>query len=205
MTRLLGWTLMTVLAAAIGVYAFVMVLVPGTRGEFVLDMIARSGAGAHLHFVAGGLVLIVGALQFSAALRRRRPRLHRWLGRIYVGGVLAGATAGFYLAFFAFGGIVARLGFGLLAVGWFVTTLLAFVHIRRRQVLEHQRWMTRSYALCLAAVTLRVYLPLFAMAGIPFESAYPVIAWLSWVPNLLVAEWLLQSQLGSRPRQAPAA
>ena len=49
--------------------------------------------------------------------------------------------------------------------------------------------MIRSYALCLAAVMLRVYLPLFGVLGVPFESSYPAISWLCWVPNLIVAEW----------------
>jgi len=57
-------------------------------------------------------------------------------------------------------------------------------------VLAHQRWMIRSLALTFAAVTLRVYLPLSVAVGLPFDVAYPVIAWVCWVPNLLVAECL---------------
>jgi Predicted membrane protein (DUF2306) len=56
--------------------------------------------------------------------------------------------------------------------------------------------MIRSYALCLAAVTLRIYLPPSLMAGIPFEAVYPAIAWFCWVSNLVVAEWfVLRSSL----------
>ena len=44
--------------------------------------------------------------------------------------------------------------------------------------------MLRNFSLSLAAVSLHLYLPLSAVLGIPFESAYPVIAWLCWVPNL---------------------
>jgi hypothetical protein len=39
-------------------------------------------------------------------------------------------------------------------------------------------------------VTLRLYVPVAIVSGAPFESAYPVIAWLSWVPNIVVAEWI---------------
>jgi hypothetical protein len=49
--------------------------------------------------------------------------------------------------------------------------------------------MIRSYALTLAAMMLRLYVPSAVVAGIPFESAYPLISWLCWVPNLIVAEW----------------
>jgi hypothetical protein len=57
--------------------------------------------------------------------------------------------------------------------------------------------MIRSYALTLAAVKLRLYLPLSQVVGIPFADAYQAVAWVCWVPNLVVAEWLvLQRRLG---------
>ena len=49
--------------------------------------------------------------------------------------------------------------------------------------------MIRNFALSLAAVTLRLYLPASAVAGVPFEDFYPAVAWLCWVPNLILAEW----------------
>jgi hypothetical protein len=50
--------------------------------------------------------------------------------------------------------------------------------------------MVRNFALAFAAVTLRLWLPAAVVSGIAFEDAYPVIAWLCWVPNLLAAELL---------------
>ena len=44
------------------------------------------------------------------------------------------------------------------------------------------------------AVTLRIYLPLSQMAGLPFDAAYQTISWLCWVPNLIVAEWIILRQ-----------
>jgi len=52
--------------------------------------------------------------------------------------------------------------------------------------------MVRSYALIFAAVTLRIELPLLTAAFHDFTPAYLVVAWLSWVPNLLVVEWYLR-------------
>ena len=48
-----------------------------------------------------------------------------------------------------------------------------------------------GYALTLAAVTLRVYLPASMALGLDFDRAYAAIAWLCWVPNLLAAQWLI--------------
>jgi hypothetical protein len=54
--------------------------------------------------------------------------------------------------------------------------------------------MVRNFALTFAAVTLRLYLGVFMAAGARFEDVYPLLAWLCWVPNLLLAEWLFNSR-----------
>jgi hypothetical protein len=77
---------------------------------------------------------------------------------------------------------------------WLSSAIRAYRAIRARNTADHQRWVTRNYALTFAAVTLRISLPLAAIVGVPFETAYPVIAWLCWVPNLAVAEWRFQSR-----------
>jgi hypothetical protein len=59
-----------------------------------------------------------------------------------------------------------------------------------RDFKAHRRWMIRSYAMILAAVTLRIELPLLAMWLQGFLPAYNIVAWLCWVPNLFVAEWI---------------
>jgi uncharacterized membrane protein (DUF2068 family) len=110
---------------------------------------------------------------------------------VYLGvGVLVGGVAGLFMSFHAFGGLLSRLGFGLLAIAWLATGILAYRAIRARDVAAHRRWMIRNFSLTFAAVTLRIYLPSSIISGIDFEVAYPVIAWLCWVPNLLLAEFL---------------
>jgi hypothetical protein len=50
--------------------------------------------------------------------------------------------------------------------------------------------MRRSYALAFAAVTLRFYIWMLTVFGhgVAFENNYLIIAFASWIPNLLVAE-----------------
>lgn len=89
---------------------------------------------------------------------------------------------------FAFGALTAKLGFACLALFWIYTGLQAFLAIRQGSVAEHRKWMIRNFSLTFAAVTLRIYIPSSMIAGVPFEAAHPVIAWLCWVPNLMVSE-----------------
>ena len=158
-----------------------------------------------LHVFAAIAALALGPLQFCARLRQGRPRLHRLMGRIYLGvGVLVGGLSGLYVAQFAFGGITARLGFTFLALAWLFTGWNAYAAIRRGDVTAHRAWMTRNFALTFAAVMLRLYLPSAMMSGIAFEAAYPVIAWLCWVPNLVAAEaWLRRPRVARVTRLTP--
>ncbi|MBL9212421.1 MAG: DUF2306 domain-containing protein, partial [Opitutaceae bacterium] len=133
---------------------------------------------------------LLGPAQFLESWRARAPRAHRIAGYLYLGlGVGVGGVAGVLLAPHSFGGFVSHLGFGLLGCLWLFTGLMALLSAKRRRFEEHRTWMIRNFALSLAAVTLRIYLPVSAMAGIPFEQFYPAIAWFCWVPNLIVAEW----------------
>ncbi|MDA1073297.1 MAG: DUF2306 domain-containing protein [Proteobacteria bacterium] len=150
---------------------------------------------AAMHILGGGTVLLIGGFQFLAGMRSRYINLHRWLGRSYLILVAIGGTGGLVLATSADGGLVARFGFGLLAVVWLFSAAKAYAAIRRSDVVSHRAWMTRNYALAFAAVTLRIYLGVFEVLGVEFESSYPVVAWISWVPNLIAVEWFLLSNL----------
>lgn len=143
------------------------------------------------HVGAAPVALLFGALQFVETVRSKWPALHRWLGRIYVAAVMLGGVSGLGLAVNAVGGPVASLGFGLLSVLWMAFTLQGFRMARGRRFVEHRRWMIRSFALTFAAVTLRLYLAGFFAAGIEYAPASIVLGWISWVPNLLVAQWWL--------------
>ncbi len=192
----LGLLSLGVAGYAIAVYGFLplgALVQPEMRVAF-----EAHPAGILAHVFASSVALVLGPGQFSARLRAARPAVHRWMGRLYLGiGVLVGGLAGLYMAFFAFGGPVARAGFACLALAWLYTGARAYGAIRAGDVARHRRWMVRNFALSFAAVTLRLWLPASLLAGLPGEAAYRAIAWLCWVPNLLVAEALLARRRGA--------
>jgi len=146
-----------------------------------------------LHIAGGMGALLAGPFQFSTRLRRRALNFHRWLGRFYLLEVALGSIAGFAMSTVSMQGLPTHLGFGILAVLWFFTGLQAYRMIRRGQIEAHRRWMIRNFALTLAAVTLRLYMPL--MLGIlhwHLRPTYIAVSWLCWVPNLLIAEWMVR-------------
>jgi uncharacterized membrane protein len=183
-----GWWVMTALSLIIASYAIVLFFMPQARPPFLRGRTDMLGLAVPLHFAGGGLALALGAFQLNASLRSRRLQLHRVLGRIYVVSVLIGGVSGLRLAISSQGGMIAHVGFGLLACMWLLTTTGGFLRIRAGDDIKHRAWMIRSYSLTFAAVTLRIYLPLSLAFGMWFDVAYPAIAWLCWVPNIIVAE-----------------
>lgn len=183
------WFVMTILAALIAVLSLRFYLsAEATDGPMGFHLLHSPIAG-YLHFTLSPLALAAGAFQFRKSIRERRPAIHRALGYVYVTSCLLGAISGFVLALYSPSGHIAAVGFALLALGWIATTSAAWHAIRLRRMAEHQRWMIRSYALTFAAVTLRLYLLVAGVIGYGDEPwAYSLIAWICWVPNLLVAE-----------------
>jgi hypothetical protein len=114
--------------------------------------------------------------------------LHKQVGKFYLIAVFLSSIAGIYIGFYATGGIISSLGFISLGIIWFYTTLMAYLHIRNKRIEQHQKMMIYSYAACFAAVTLRIWLPILIMIFGDFNKAYVIVAWLCWVPNLLLAK-----------------
>ena len=207
--RKLSWRLFALLAVVVGLYPL-FYLSAGFRAAGFL-----SGKPAELqqstlylaifytHVVFGGIALLSGWSQFSEKFRLRHLQTHRSVGKLYVVSVLLSSVSGFGIAMFATGGLVSVLGFAGLAIAWFFSNVKAYTSILNRNVQEHQNWMIRNYALSFAAVTLRLWLPFSqAVLHMDFILAYQIIAWMCWLPNLLVATLIINRK---RLRSAAAA
>ena len=151
----------------------------------------------YAHIFGGAVALLTGWPQFRRKWRQANISTHRLLGKIYLTAILIfSAPSGLIIAYFAQGSIPSQFGFSFLAILWWYSSFRAFTEIRSGRIEGHKEWMIRSYALSFAAVTLRIYLPLFTGGfGWDFEPSYQAIAWLCWVPNLIFAEWLISRKL----------
>jgi len=145
------------------------------------------------HVFSAILTLIAGFTQFSTPLRRQYPNLHRYSGWVYAVNVLfVAGPSGLVIGIYANGGWSSQLAFCLLAVLWMIFTGLAIWNIRRGDIPAHRRWMIRSFALTLSAITLRAWKFAIVAAFEPRPmEVYRLVAWLGWVLNLVVAEcWI---------------
>ncbi|MDW3646628.1 MAG: DUF2306 domain-containing protein [Bacteroidia bacterium] len=190
--KTIGWIIFAIFPLFIGLYPLRYLLADGVVGllntknpELLSNLVWKVSFNVHILF--GGIALMIGWIQFHKGFRTKRMKIHRGIGKVYVIAGLLSALGGVWAGYYATGGPIAQIGFMCLGVGWFGTTLKAYLDIRQRKLQDHQQMMIYSYSLCFAAVTLRLWLtPLQSMTG-DFISAYQIVAWLCWVPNLLVA------------------
>ncbi|MFA0964999.1 DUF2306 domain-containing protein [Roseivirga sp. BDSF3-8] len=200
-----GWWIFGILCVLTGFYPVVYFfanrhfgILSSKSQELLADQVWN--AGFYGHIVFGGVALLIGWVQFSAYLRRTRMGLHRAIGKVYVLTALISGVCGVYIAQSATGGLSNVIGFSLSGLVWLTTTFLAYTAIRNGQIKAHQNLMIYSYAVCFSAVTLRIWLPTLTVATGDFMVAYRIVGWLSWVPNLIVAYFIINSR-----KKKPAA
>lgn len=146
-----------------------------------------------IHVYTSLWVLLAGFTQFSATLQSRYPKLHRFIGYIYITDILLiTGPAGLLMGFYANGGISSRIAFVLLAVLWMYFTAMALIKARQKNFTAHRQYMIRSFALTLSALTLRAWkYAITNTVELPPMDVYRTVAWLGWGLNLLVAEWMI--------------
>ncbi|MEH7390148.1 DUF2306 domain-containing protein, partial [Bacillus sp. JJ1474] len=147
------------------------------------------------HIMTASLAILIGPFQFFKKLRNKRKSLHRNMGKIYVVSILISGITGIYLSYFAFGGVISKLGFFSLSTAWLITAYLAYKNIRMKRIQEHERWMYRSYAVTFVAVTFRIWSAVIGYSLDNFELGYTAAIWVSLVGNLVIMEYWLRRKL----------
>ena len=158
------------------------------------------------HGIAGACALLLGPMQFSERLRQRFTRLHRVVGRIYVAGVFVAAPLGLYIQYFN-----ERLGsprsFSFAAGAdmalWMITTGIALMFILRGKVQQHRQWMTRSFAVALVFLEVRVIAGVTGWENLGIAVSETIV-WMCVAFSLLLADVVLQWQELRRARPVVA-
>lgn len=146
-----------------------------------------------LHIVFAIIFSVLGAFQFLPALRRGRDAWHPRVGPLLIPAGMIVALSGIWMASFTAlpagdGPLlrVIRLTFGSYMV---LSILLAVRALLRHDYVAHGAWMTRAYALGIAAGTQAIFLiPGSIIFGSSHELSRAVAIASAWLVNLGVAE-----------------
>ncbi|WP_286587655.1 DUF2306 domain-containing protein [Sphingobacterium sp. N143] len=147
----------------------------------------------YAHVCSAVLALPAGFTQFNSYLLKNFPRLHRGIGYLYVFSILGcAAPSGLLIGAVANGGLSSVISFELLGIGWFYFTWRGVRSAVQQKFNVHRNFMIRSFALTCSAITLRFWKVLLVYLFHPNPmDVYQIIAWLGWVPNLLLAEYII--------------
>jgi len=158
-----------------------------------------------VHIVSAIGYAVLGAFQFSATLRRRRPGWHRVAGRVLVVLGLAVAVSALWMTLFYSrqpGTCVLAFLFRLaFASGLAASLVLGVTAIRHGDVRRHRAWMTRAYALALGAGT-QVFTKgigpaIFGTSQLTLDLSLGA----AWVINLAVAEYVIRRPARRRTKR----
>jgi uncharacterized membrane protein len=149
-----------------------------------------------IHVYTSLFVLFAGATQFSTYLLKKNKKLHRIFGYAYSINILfITGPAALIMSFYANGGTISKIAFVLLSFLWLYFTSVALIKAKNKEYKAHQRFMIRSYALTLSAITLRIWKFLIMnYLEIPPMDVYRIVAWLGWGLNIILAEWYILNQ-----------
>ncbi len=150
-------------------------------------------AAFYVHVFSSIFALAAGLTQFSDHLLTSYRSIHRLIGKIYVYDILfINFPAGLIMAVYANGLLPTKIAFVILDCLWSYFTYKAVIAVKRGDIATHKRFMIRSYALTFSAITLRSWKIILTYAFHPDPlTLYMIDAWMGFVPNLLLAEWLI--------------
>lgn len=152
----------------------------------------------YIHVFTSILIITSGLFQFSKTILNKYTKIHRVSGFIYLfTTLLISGPAALVMSFYANGSYPAQTSFVILSILWLGTTFLAYYYVRKKDYEKHGKWMVRSYALTLSAVSLRLYSYLFDVFYLRMDPVdlYILLSWLSWTVNLVLAEILIKRGL----------
>ena len=153
--------------------------------------------GIGIHFIAGGIILILGCIQLINPIRIKYPTFHRLVGRLYIIASLTAAIGGLTFIFLkgTIGGLVMDIGFSLYGILMFIAAIETIRHARKKQFEKHRAWALRLFALALGSWLYRIDYGFWLLLadGVGHTDTFSglfdqVMSFFFFIPNLIVAE-----------------
>ena len=158
------------------------------KQEYTNNFIWKSAF--YIHVFTSTFCLFAGLTQFSKTLINQVPKIHRTLGNIYFFNIVCiNFPVCIIMSYYANGLLPSKIAFSTLNILWMWFTLKAILCIKKGKIVNHKKFMIRSFALTLSAISLRTWNILFVnFSNFDSLTIYMIIAWLGFVPNLIMAE-----------------
>lgn len=145
----------------------------------------------YVHGFFGILALALGVFQLSNRLRARYLKVHRVLGYVYVASVFVAAPFAIPLAM-KINSLSLVAASVVQSFGWMATTAIALYCVRNGNIVQHRRWMIRSYFFAMVFTVARLIVPIppimaLGVTGIEMV-VWSAIALAAFLPSVLL-DW----------------
>jgi hypothetical protein len=168
-----------------------------------------ASVGIGLHYFMGVVLVLAWPILFSARIRTRHRRVHRWTGRVYVSAGLLAGIGGMSFILARHEGSAPHVAFAMWGSVMMLSAVMAYVHARAKRFDLHRAWAIRLFAMVLGSwifdLEYRAWEDMTGGAGMGngdnpgwFDHA---INYLFFVPNLLVAEFFIRNKHRANTRQ----
>lgn len=163
------------------------------------------------HIVSACVALITVFLQFIDRLRVKAAKIHRYLGKVYVISVFISAILALAVTF-NIENFSKATSFLVLSLSWLFTCWKGYRSAVTKSFDEHRKWMIRSFAVTLVAVSGRIVVPVLLLTyyvvngfSLPggrekmVEEVLNVNIWVGLIVNFMIVEWMILKPHNNRP------
>jgi uncharacterized membrane protein len=155
------------------------------------------------HIGCAFIALITGFLQFIDRIRLKNPKIHRYIGMIYVVSVFISGILALVVLFYIVN-FTKAVAFLVLAILWLFTCWKGYRTAVKGHLNAHRIWMIRSFGITLVAVSARILVPVLLITYYTFngfilpegrdkmvEDVLNVNIWVGLVLNFVIVEWII--------------
>ncbi|WP_307847812.1 DUF2306 domain-containing protein [Metabacillus bambusae] len=115
---------------------------------------------------------------------------------MYVLSIVLNFIPGVYVSLFATGGWPSTIGFLILNTLWLITTVLGYKFIKIKNILRHSQWITRSFFLSFANLTIYIIVAVTHNGlDLSYGLSYTTAVWLCWIINFAIAEMVIKKKI----------
>lgn len=156
----------------------------------------------YIHVAFACVAMAAGLLNFSKLVFAKSRKFHRLNGYLYFVSVLIVVLTSGYMAPYATGGKIVSIGFNTINIIWPLITVIAFVQIKKKRIIQHRNWMIRSYAFCFTNMVLHLITAVVNRGfGLNYATSYTIgvygaIVVLLVIPAIvirLIGDWQVTS------------
>jgi hypothetical protein len=144
----------------------------------MFELVRRAPILFPAHMLSAAMALLLAPV---VIMLRRRPELHKPLGRLLGGFVVIGGLTALPVAVMSHSAPLARAGFFVQGLVWLYLLGAAIAAIRVGNVRRHALLMLAMVAVTTGAVWFRVLTGVAIVLHLPFEPVYALSAWIGWM------------------------